>query len=130
MAADSAPARASARVAGMPMSGTILPMHDVAILALDEGVALDLAIPAQVFGGYDGAPYRATVCGERPGPVRTNVGFEVVAQRGLEALADADTIVVPGFERPTRELPGAVLRALHEAPGRKVSICTGAFALA
>jgi transcriptional regulator GlxA family with amidase domain len=104
--------------------------HAVAILALDEVVALDLGIPAQVFGGYDGAPYRAIVCGERAGPVRTNVGFEVVAQRGLEALADAGTIVVPGYERTGRRLPDAVLRALREAPGRKVSICTGAFALA
>jgi transcriptional regulator GlxA family with amidase domain len=62
--------------------------------------------------------------------VRTNAGFDVVAQRGLDALAEADTIVVPGFEETERELPEPVLAALRDAPGRKVSICTGAFALA
>ena len=83
-----------------------------------------------MFGGYDHAPYTAVLCGRRPGPVRTNVGFDVVAQRGLDALAEAGTIVVPGFEEPAREIPEPVLAALRDAPGRKVSICTGAFALA
>jgi transcriptional regulator GlxA family with amidase domain len=115
----------------MPISGTIPPMrHHVAILALDEVVTLDLAIPAQVFAGYDLAPYRATLCAETAGPVRTNAGFSVLAERGLDALAEADTIVVPGFERTERELPPPVLAALRAAPARKVSICTGAFALA
>jgi transcriptional regulator GlxA family with amidase domain len=54
----------------------------------------------------------------------------VVAERGLDALAEADTIVVPGFERTERELAPAVLAALRDTPARKVSICTGAFALA
>jgi transcriptional regulator GlxA family with amidase domain len=112
------------------MSVTILPMHSVAILAVDQVVALDLAIPSQVFGGYDEAPYRAVLCAPEPGPVRTNAGFDVIAQRGLDALAEADTIVVPGFEETARVLPAAVLSALRAAPGRKVSICTGAFALA
>jgi transcriptional regulator GlxA family with amidase domain len=116
----------------MPILGTILPMrrHTVAIFALDQVVALDLAIPSQVFGGYDESPYTALLCGVEPGPLRTNVGFDVVAQRGLDALAEADTIVVPGFEEPLRDFPAAVLTALRDAPGRKVSICTGAFALA
>jgi transcriptional regulator GlxA family with amidase domain len=113
------------------MSVTILPMrHSVAILAVDQVVALDLAIPAQVFGGYDELPYRAVLCAPEPGPVRTNAGFDVIAPRGLEALAEADTIVVPGFEETARVLPADVLAALRAAPGRKVSICTGAFALA
>src|SRR3954451_8233747 len=132
MSGQSAPARRRRRVAGTPIFGTILPMrrHTVAILALDQVVALDLAIPSQVFGGYAESPYSALLCGIAPGPVRTNVGFDVVTQRGLDALAEADTIVVPGFEDPLRTLPAAVLTALRDAPGRKVSICTGAFALA
>jgi transcriptional regulator GlxA family with amidase domain len=105
-------------------------MHAVAILALDQVVTLDLAIPSQVFGGYEIAPYRVVLCGERPGAVRTNAGFDVLAPRGLDALAEADTVVVPGFEETERELPEPVLAALRAAPGRKVSICTGAFALA
>jgi transcriptional regulator GlxA family with amidase domain len=105
-------------------------MHTVAVLALEDVVILDLAIPTQVFGSYPGAPYRALLCAETPGPVRTNAGYDVVAEHGLEALAGADTIVVPGFRRTERELAPATLAALRESPARKVSICTGAFALA
>jgi transcriptional regulator GlxA family with amidase domain len=104
--------------------------HHVAILALDAAVALDLAIPAQVFGGYEDAPYRMTLCAAAPGPVRTNAGFDVVAEHGLEVLAQADTIVVGGYEPIERALPAPVLAALSGARARKVSICTGAFALA
>ena len=105
-------------------------MHRVAVLALPAVVPLDLAIPAQVFGTYAEVPYAFTVCARRAGPVRTCAGFDVLATAGLEALHDADTVIVPGFEPHDRPLPDDVLRALREAPGRTVSICTGAFALA
>jgi transcriptional regulator GlxA family with amidase domain len=113
----------------MTISATI-PPHRVAVLALDAVVPLDLGIPAQVFGTYPEAAYSLTVCAERPGPVRTCAGFDVVAAAGLEALAAADTLIVPGFEPHDRPLSDAVLRAIAGSPARKVSICTGAFALA
>jgi len=116
------------------MSVTILPMsHQIAVLALDAVVPLDLAIPAQVFANYPEAPYELTVCGERPGPLPTSAGFSVVAEAGPEALAAADTVLVPGFEPHLRELGADVLdalRAAHARGARIVSICTGAFALA
>jgi transcriptional regulator GlxA family with amidase domain len=108
-------------------------MHRVAILVLEAAVPIDLAIPAHVFDGRDGSPYRAQLCAERPGPVRTTTGFDVVATAGLEALQRADTIFVPGFESPTMRPPQAVRKAIARAvdEGRRVaSICTGAFALA
>jgi transcriptional regulator GlxA family with amidase domain len=108
-------------------------MHRVAILALDTAVSLDLAIPAQVFGYADEAPYRVTLCAARPGTVRVSGGYEVVARAGLGAVARADTVVVPGFNPPARMLPEPVLDALRRAGDRGtrvVSICTGAFALA
>jgi transcriptional regulator GlxA family with amidase domain len=113
----------------MTPSATIRP-HRVVVLALDAVVPLDLGIPAQVFGTYREAPYALTLCGERPGPVATCAGFAVVAAAGLEALAAADTVIVPGFEPHDRPLSDAVLAALRDSPARKVSICTGAFALA
>ncbi len=117
----------------MPLSDTILPMHRIAILALDAVVPFDLAIPAQLFGYAADAGYRVTVCAAAPGPVRTTSGFDVVAGAGLEALARADTIVVPGFTPHLRN-PGApvldALRAADARGARLVSICTGAFALA
>jgi transcriptional regulator GlxA family with amidase domain len=107
--------------------------HQVAILALESVVPIDLAIPAQVFDGRDGSPYRALLCATEPGPVRTTTGFDVVATHGLDALPQADTIVVPGFDAHDRRPPDRALDALAAAATRGqrvVSICTGAFALA
>jgi transcriptional regulator GlxA family with amidase domain len=118
----------------MPILRRILPtMHRVAILALDAVVPLDMAIPAQVFGTYPELPYRATLCSAEPGPVGTRAGFPVVAEAGLQAVARADTVIVPGFEPYHPPPPEPVLRALRSAAerGKRVaSICTGAFALA
>jgi transcriptional regulator GlxA family with amidase domain len=108
-------------------------MHRVAILALDTVVSLDLAIPAQVFGYDDEAPYRVTLCAERPGTVRVSGGYQVVAGAGLGAVARADTVVVPGYTPPSCVPPEPVLDALRRAAHRGTrvaSICTGAFALA
>jgi transcriptional regulator GlxA family with amidase domain len=112
----------------------ILPtMHRVAILALETVIPLDLAIPAQVFGYRDEAPYRVTLCAPSPGNVKTTGGYDVVARAGLGAVARADTVVVPGFSPTSRAIPDPVREALSRAMGRGtrvVSICTGAFALA
>jgi transcriptional regulator GlxA family with amidase domain len=107
--------------------------HHVAVLALEAVVPLDLAIPAQVFGNYSEAPYRLTVCAAAPGPVPSSAGFAIVADAGLEALAEADTVLVPGFTPHLRPLEPPVLDALsaaHARGTRMVSICTGAYALA
>ena len=89
--------------------------------------------PAQVFGNYPEAPYELTVCAATAGPVRTSAGFAVVADAGVEALASADTVLVPGFTPHLRVPSESVLdglRAAHARGARMVSICTGAFALA
>ena len=99
------------------------------VLALERVVPLDLAIPAQVFGNYEEVPYRVTVCAPTP-TVRTTAGFTIGAEAGLEALGRADTVIVPGFSPHLRVPDEPVLEALRTAPGRMVSICTGAFALA
>ena len=73
-------------------------MHAVVALALPAVEAFDLAIPAQVFAD-PGLPrrYEFTVCAPAPGLVRSTAGFSVQAEHGLEALAAADTVVVPGY---------------------------------
>lgn len=109
-------------------------MHRVAVLALDGVVAFDLSVPAQIFGHVDErARYKLRLCGAETGPVPTSTGFDVVATHGLEALARADTVVVPGIgdrERARPEPVLAALRAADERGARIVSICTGAFVLA
>lgn len=116
-------------------SFTVSRMHTVAVLALDHVVAGDLATPIEVFGRArlaDGRrPYRVRVCAPRP-QVATET-FTLVAPHGLEALREADTVVVPGCSEdaapPDTEVLDA-LRAAAAAGTRLVSICTGAFILA
>ena len=122
------PARSRATVAPPAAS-----RHDVVVLALPGVVALDLSIPAQLFAERYPTPYRVTVCAAEPGEVMTSGGFAVRVAAGLAALADADTVVVPGYWPPGEPPPSAVLDSLRAAYGRGsrvVSICTGAFALA
>ncbi|HWE09095.1 MAG TPA: helix-turn-helix domain-containing protein [Solirubrobacteraceae bacterium] len=108
-------------------------MHHVVAIALPHVVAFDLAIPAQVFGHRDESDrYSFSVCSESAGLVPSTTGFSVHAALGLEALAGADTVVVPGYV-PHDEPPAAVLDALRAAAARGAritSVCTGAFALA
>ncbi|MDL5157652.1 GlxA family transcriptional regulator [Actinomycetospora termitidis] len=113
--------------------------HVVAVLALPPVVGFDLAIPPQVFGSAerDGRPlYDVRVCGLEPGPVATTVGYALHVEHGAEALAAADTVIVPGTHYvPARRdgvLPPEVHAALATVPAhaRWMSICTGAFVLA
>ncbi len=105
--------------------------HRIVVLALPGVLLLDLGIPVQTFG--PDPHYRVTVCTDpSAGPVLSG-GFTVTAPAGLEALEDADTVVVPGYEDPDAPVPDtalAALRAAHARGARLVSICTGAFALA
>jgi transcriptional regulator GlxA family with amidase domain len=102
--------------------------HRVAVFALPDVVVFDLATPFQLLG----RDYEMTLCATEPGPVQTTSGFPVVASHGLDALAEAGTIVVPGFDPkewpPPREALDA-LRTAHARGARVASICTGAFAL-
>ena len=68
------------------------------------------------------------------GPAAVRVGrFRLEPDHGLDQLARADTVIVPGWadvdQEPPAELVDAV-RAAHEAGARVASLCTGAFVLA
>jgi transcriptional regulator GlxA family with amidase domain len=110
-------------------------MHEVAVLARDGVVPFDLAVPVEVFGRTrlaDGrAPYRVRVCAPRP---EVDAGaFALRAQFGLEALANADTVIVPGVADPFGPVPQTVVAALqaaHARGARLASTCVGAFTLA
>ncbi|WP_179471777.1 GlxA family transcriptional regulator [Mycolicibacterium vinylchloridicum] len=115
-------------------------MHRVAVLLLDQVVGFDAGIAPLLFGaasGPDGAPlYDVVVCGLSREPVATTHGYAIVPGAGPEALASADTVVVPGTRyRPARMdgvlEPDAAAALASIRPGtRMVSICTGAFVLA
>ncbi|BAL90720.1 putative AdpA-family transcriptional regulator [Actinoplanes missouriensis 431] len=108
--------------------------HKIAVLVLPGAAPLDVGITFQVFTPRDGVPtYQLTHCSLAPGPVPGRDGLGFTVEAGLEALADADTVIVPGYRFPLRPLDQRVLDALRDAAfrgARMVSICTGAFALA
>ena len=85
--------------------------HRVAVLALDDVIPLDLAIPVGVFSR---ASYRMQLCGPTS-PVRTTAGFTINPEGGLRLLSRADTVVVPGYRPHNAPLDPAVLAALRRA---------------
>ncbi len=110
-------------------------VHDIAILALDGVVSFDLGIACEVFGHAElaeGKPaYRVRVCGET-GRVRSRA-FNLDLPHGLDCVALADTVVVPGVENTGAPVAEPVLQAIRNAwtrGARLVSICSGAFVLA
>ena len=114
--------------------------HRVVVLLLEPVIGFDAAIAPTLFGAAsspEGAPlYEVLTCGLTADPVLANTGFAMIPAAGAEALATADTVVVPGTRyQPARvdgRLEPQVADALAAIPptARVVSICTGAFVLA
>ena len=113
--------------------------HAIAVLALDGVVAYDLGTPVQVFNAARHSTrerlYEVRICAD--GPVRSEAGFTVLPDYGLEALETADTVMVAGIGSggPVTDgtLPDKIASALRAARARNariVSICTGASVLA
>ncbi len=116
--------------------------HRVVVLALDGLLPFELGIPQRIFGRavdpVRGPLYEVVTCSVRPpGPVRTDADFAILVENDPEALATADTVVVPAsyelgpvFEEGvlTPELTAAL--ALVRPGTRLVSICTGGYVLA
>jgi transcriptional regulator GlxA family with amidase domain len=115
--------------------------HRIAVLALDHVVPFDLGSALQVFGAARDAAgsrlYSSVVCTPGGRPIRASGGFDITPRQGLEAVGEADTVVVPGIYggAPFTDgwLADDVKAALTTAAARNtrlISICTGAFVLA
>ncbi|MFM0496122.1 helix-turn-helix domain-containing protein [Paraburkholderia caledonica] len=111
--------------------------HIVAVIAFDRISPFHLSVPCVVFGedrsgsGVPGFDFR--VCAGETGPLTTTAGFSIAVTHGLEALAEADTIIVPSWRDPAEPPPAALLDALRAAHARGtqlVGLCLGAFVLA
>jgi AraC family transcriptional activator FtrA len=111
-------------------------LHRVVALLSPPQSPFELACAAEVFGTVPQdvpARYSFRICAERPGPLRTTVGYAMLVDAGLAALREADTVIVPGWQPPGAPVPPKVteaLRAAHRRGARIVAICTGAFVLA
>jgi transcriptional regulator GlxA family with amidase domain len=114
-------------------------LSNVAVVVVDRFTPFELGVVCEVFGydrTEDGVPPCdfAVVAGE-PGPLRSEVGFALQTDHGLDRLDTADlVIVVPAREdRCERaDWPEPMLAALRRAVdrgARVLSVCTGAFAL-
>jgi len=116
--------------------------HRVVVLALDGLLPFELGIPHRIFGRPKDARgrhlYEVVTCSVRPpGPVQTDADFAIQVENGPEALATADTVVIPAsyelgpvFEQGvlTPELTAALTHI--RAGTRLASICTGVYVLA
>ncbi|MFG2191373.1 GlxA family transcriptional regulator [Streptomyces sp. NPDC048639] len=115
--------------------------HRVAVLALPGVILFELAIPNCLLGAArdsDREPlYEVITCTVEPGAVRTDSDHPILVQHGPQALATADTVIVPA----TEELGSAYTEGRLTPPlaaafehvdkrTRMVSICTGAYLLA
>ncbi|KXU90341.1 AraC family transcriptional regulator [Paraburkholderia monticola] len=113
------------------------PRHVVAVVAFDRISPFHLSVPCVVFGedrqGGGVPSFDFRVCAAETGALATTAGFSIAVTHGLEALADAHTIIVPSWRDPDEMPPAALLDALRAAHARGallVGLCLGAFVLA
>ncbi|MGH3437007.1 MAG: GlxA family transcriptional regulator [Sciscionella sp.] len=115
--------------------------HHIAVLVRQGLMPLELGIVHQLFGqacSPSGEPlYEVVTCAVAPGDVRTDADFSIRVAHGQQALAEADTVIIPASHDvdetdATGRLSSAFAGALARVrQGRRIaSICTGAFVLA
>ena len=132
----------------MPLSVKIMPTMPpgraaapprplVVAIAYDGLCTFEFGCAVEVFGlprpelgpGW----YRFAVAAAEPGPLRAAGGITVGVDGGLDLLAQAGTVVVPGWRAADAPVPEALCRALrtaHANGARVLSLCSGAFVLA
>jgi AraC family transcriptional activator FtrA len=111
--------------------------HVVAALAYDGLCTFEFGIAVEVFGqqrpemGDDWYEFRTAATGTEP--LRAMGGLTFRADDGLDALAKADTIIIPGWAGVDVPIPEALIEALkqaHRRGARIATICSGVFPLA
>lgn len=107
----------------------------VAVLAF-EGVSLfHLSVPGMVLGadnGSDQINYEVRYCTQTPGQIRSDQGMNIEVPHGLEAMNEADIIIVPAWSDPQIPASTGIIRSLqqaHEQGSVIVGLCLGAFVL-
>jgi len=108
----------------------------VAVVAYQYFSPYHLSIPCLIFGNeilHGQALFSLRVCAERNAPVAAAHGLSLAPEFGLEALLDAEIVIIPGWHDieapPSPELIVA-LRAAHARGALIVGLCLGAYVLA
>lgn len=117
--------------------------HRVAVFVRHGVLPIEAGIVHRLFGrvrGADGRPlYEVATCALEPGVIGTDSDSDLTlnVRHGPEALAEADTVVLPAAEedygeRPHDPIDPALAAALTRVGGRTriASVCSGAFVLA
>jgi AraC family transcriptional regulator, transcriptional activator FtrA len=133
-------------VAEMPSIVDIMPKRPIAcrfanrlvvVVAYDGLCTFEFGCAVEVFGlprpEMGERWYRFAVASADPGPLRAIGGVQVIADGGLDLLAAAGTVIVPGWRGMEAPVPDALTGALRDAyagGARIVSLCSGAFVLA
>lgn len=108
----------------------------VCTLAYDGLCTFEFGISIEVFAlarpEFDHWYRHRTVAVDQ-GPMRATGGVMIAAEAGLEALAEARLIVIPGWRGINAPVPATLAQALRDAHAngaRIASICSGVFVLA
>jgi transcriptional regulator GlxA family with amidase domain len=106
----------------------------VVVLVRHGVMPMELGLVHQLFGsavGADGSRlYDVVTCAAVPGTVRTDADFVLEIAQGPEALAEADTVIVPASHEEDEAGGSPDVLGRVRAGTRIASICTGAFLLA
>jgi AraC family transcriptional regulator, transcriptional activator FtrA len=109
----------------------------VAVVAYDGLCTFEFGIAVEVFGlprpEFDFPWYRFAVVAAEGKRARAMGGITVETSLGLDQLAKASTIIIPGWRDKTERPPQALLDAISKASARGarcLSICSGVFVLA
>ncbi|WP_415975786.1 GlxA family transcriptional regulator [Rhodococcus sp. 077-4] len=108
--------------------------HRIAVYVRDGLLAMELGIVHRLFGQAQSesgeALYEVITCTDVPGAVRTDSDVRILVERGLDAVAEADTVIVPASDADyaSDSAVSIVFDALSTQ--RLASICTGSFVLA
>ncbi len=111
-------------------------LRNVAALVYDGVAPFELGVLCEAWGidrsDTGGPTFDFAVCADRPGPVRTTMGFSLQVEHGLDRVAAAALVTVPAMPRQ-ESAPAPVLdalRAAYQRGARILSVCLGAFTLA
>ena len=111
--------------------------HQVIALAYDGLCTFEFGVAVEIFGlprpEMGDNWYQFAVAAVDEGPLCATGGIHLMTDGGPELLAQADTIVVPGWrgvDAPVPEALCAALASAHARGCRIISICSGVFVLA